>query len=76
YWNATFEEFHAWWLATLESPERRSAMFCPGNPNSMNLAKDDPRIMEMLRRFNFFVDDGVGIRIAGRMRGQKVVYNF
>jgi exopolysaccharide biosynthesis WecB/TagA/CpsF family protein len=46
------------------------------NPNTLNLAYRDPAFMEILRRADVNVNDGVGIRIAGRMRGVRTNYNF
>jgi exopolysaccharide biosynthesis WecB/TagA/CpsF family protein len=75
FWNPTYEEFKSWWDWTLDhAPAARLLELA--NPNTLNLAAKDPAFMEVLRRADACVNDGVGIRIAGRMRGVKTKYNF
>lgn len=42
----------------------------------MNLALSNPSYMDVLKQLDVFVNDGVGIRMAGRMRGVRTRYNF
>ncbi len=76
FWNPTFEQFHDWWIRLMASPERNNKLLMLGNPNTLNIAWEQPDYFEVLRDFDVFVNDGVGIRIASRMRGKEVPYNF
>lgn len=76
YWNPTYEEFKEWWDALVEGEERGAKILCLANPHTMNLAATDPTVMEAWRQLDVFVNDGVGIRIAGKMRGEPARYNF
>lgn len=75
FWNPTYEEFKAWWDWTLDhAPTARLLELA--NPNTLNIAYRDPDFMEILRRADVCVNDGVGIRMAGKMRGVQTNYNF
>lgn len=76
YWNPTYEVFSEWWTEVLRSPVHGSKIVCLANPNTMNLAYEDPEYMRVLRQIDVFVNDGVGIRMASRMRGVHARYNF
>lgn len=75
FWNPTYEEFKAWWGWTLDHAARAQLLEL-ANPNTLNIAYGDPKFMEVLRGADVNVNDGVGIRIAGRMRGVETKYNF
>ncbi|MCH8977621.1 MAG: WecB/TagA/CpsF family glycosyltransferase [Armatimonadetes bacterium] len=75
FWNPTYEQFKAWWDWALDHAP------CPqllelANPNTLNIAYKDREFMEVLRRAEVSVNDGVGIRIAFRMRGVRSRGNF
>src|SRR5690349_5791078 len=75
FWNPSYEEFKAWWDWTLDqAPTARLLELA--NPNTLNIAFRDPAFMSILRAADANLNDGVGIRIAGRMRGVTTRYNF
>jgi len=76
FWNPTYEQFHDWWIDLVESPEKKNVLLCLANPNTLNIAVEQPAYWKILRGFEVFVNDGVGIRMASRMRGKEVPYNF
>lgn len=76
YWNPEYEEFKAWWDGVVESDVREGLILCLANPHTMNLAASDPLVLDAWKRIDVFVNDGVGIRLAGRMRGAPPKYNF
>lgn len=76
FWNPDYETFHRWWLETLDNPARESKILCLANPNTMNLAVANPAYMAALKQVAIFLNDGVGIRMAARMRGVRTRYNF
>lgn len=76
YWNPSYEDFKFWWDGVVEGEERKAKILCLANPHTMNLAASDPKVMEAWKCLDVFVNDGVGIRLAGKMRGQTARYNF
>ena len=76
YWNPSYEEFKGWWDSVVEGETRDSPILCLANPHTMNLAAADPRVMQTWKQLDVFVNDGVGIRLAGKMRGEPAKYNF
>ena len=75
FWNPTYEEFKSWWDWTLDNaPTARLLELA--NPNTLNIAYKDPEFSQILKNADVNVNDGVGIRIAGRMRGVTTRYNF
>lgn len=76
YWNPTYEEFHAWWLARLTDSVTPFQILALANPNTMNLGFSVPGYMDILKQCDVFVNDGVGIRMAAKMRGVEMKYNF
>ncbi|HXH61261.1 MAG TPA: WecB/TagA/CpsF family glycosyltransferase [Fimbriimonadaceae bacterium] len=75
FWNPTYDEFKQWWDWTLDNaPSARLLELA--NPNTLNIAYKNPRFMEILRKADANVNDGVGIRIASKMRGVETRYNF
>ena len=76
YWNPSYEEFKEWWDGVVESETRGGKILCLANPHTMNLAASDPKVMAAWKKLDVFVNDGVGIRLAGKMRGEPARYNF
>lgn len=75
FWNPTYDEFKEWWDWTLDNaPQCRLLELA--NPNTLNIAYTDPEFGDVLKRADACVNDGVGIRMAGRMRGVETKYNF
>lgn len=75
FWNPTYDEFKSWWDWTLDNAPRAQLLEL-ANPNTLNIAYRDPAFMSILREADCCVNDGVGIRMAGRMRGVETKYNF
>ena len=75
FWNPTYEGFKSWWDWTLDHAPRAQLLEL-ANPNTLNIAYRDARFMDVLRRADVNVNDGVGIRIAGKMRGVASNYSF
>ncbi len=75
FWNPSYEEFKSWWDWTLDHAPRARLLEL-ANPNTLNIAYRDERFMSILRAADVNLNDGVGIRIAGRMRGVETRYNF
>ena len=75
FWNPTYEQFKAWWDWALDSAPRPQLLEL-ANPNTLNIAYKNERFLGVLRQADVNVNDGVGIRIASRMRGAKTPYNF
>lgn len=75
FWNPTYEEFKSWWDWALDSAPRAQLLEL-ANPNTLNIAFTNPEFMSILRSADCCVNDGVGIRMAGRMRGVETKYNF
>lgn len=75
FWNPTYEEFKAWWDWTLDiAPTARLLELA--NPNTLNIAYKNNAFMSILKKCDVCVNDGVGIRMASRMRGVETKYNF
>ena len=75
FWNPSYEEFKTWWDWALDNAPRAQLLEL-ANPNTLNIAWRDARFMDVLRRADCTVNDGVGIRVASRMRGVRTRYNF
>ncbi len=75
FWNPSYEEFKSWWDWTLDNAPRARLLEL-ANPNTLNIAYRDARFMSILRLADVNVNDGVGVRIAGRMRGVETKHNF
>ena len=75
FWNPTYEEFKSWWEQTLDG-EAPMKILQLANANTLNIAWSDPEYKRVLQRAECCVNDGVGFRIASKMRGVETKYNF
>ena len=74
-WNPTYEEFRAWFN---EASQDRSQATLLGivNAHTLNLAAKAPQYKSCLMSMDRLINDGIGVRLGARMRGQDFNYNF
>ncbi len=76
FWNADYAEFRSWWEAVLESPEREGRVVVFANANTLNQAVRNPAFRRALEGADLRINDGIGFRIASRMRGVEIRANL
>ena len=61
-------------LRMLMTPDRKSAYFL--NAHCANIMVADPKYRTIMQRADLVMPDGIGVEIAARMTGQKIVANL
>ena len=61
-------------LRMLMTPDRKSAYFL--NAHCANIMMADPKYRTIMQRADLVMPDGIGVEIAARMTGQKIVANL
>lgn len=74
-WNPTYEAFKSWFLRESSDLEHATLLGIV-NAHSLNLAKSDTAYRECLQSMDRCINDGIGVRLAARMRGCELHYNF
>ncbi len=69
FWNATYAEVREWWEEVLLGDERPGLVLGFANANTLNHAATNPAFLKALEAVDVRVNDGLGFRIASRMRG-------
>lgn len=75
FWNPSYEEFKSWWDWALDNAPRAQLLEL-ANPNTLNITWRDSRFKDVLLNADCTLNDGVGIRMACRMRGVRTRYSF
>lgn len=76
FWNATYEEFRAWWQSVLEQDERRGVMVAFANAHTLNQTATNADFRQAVAAADARINDGSGFRIASRMRGVETRENL
>lgn len=76
FWNASYQEFRAWWQAVLESDARSGQVVVFANANTLNHVVANPTFREAVAAADLRINDGSGFRIASRMRGVETRENL
>ena len=71
--NTTMDEAVAW--LTRRARERKRTVAAFANPDCLNIAQEDTAYRRVLQRADRVFADGIGVRIAARMLGQKMASN-
>jgi beta-1,4-glucosyltransferase len=74
-WNPAYDQFAPWWQASLADKDKPTLLGIV-NAHTLNLAFERPHYAEVLRAMDALINDGVGARIAARMRRKPFQYNF
>lgn len=69
FWNPSLDEFRSWWTATLQSAERNGIVIAFANANTLNQSLFNPAFGEVMASVDVRVNDGIGFRLASKMRG-------
>lgn len=75
-WNPDYPSFQWWWSEVLASPVRGNVLLCLVNPNLLNIAATDALAERAVRAADLYIVDGVGCRLASRMRGVPMRTRF
>ena len=71
--NTTMDEAVEW--LTRRARERKRTVAAFANPDCLNIAQDDTAYRRVLQRADRVFADGIGVRIAARMLGQRMASN-
>lgn len=75
-WDATFEEFEAWWDARLWTERGTPGLVFFANAHTLTMARSNPAMADALRAADVVANDGIGVRIAARLRGLRLKTNL
>lgn len=75
FWNPDYEEFKAWWDGLMDS-DSAPILLELANPHTLNVASKDGAFKAILTGGSVNLNDGVGVRIAARMRGVRSHYSY
>lgn len=75
-WNPEYPEFSNWFRLVMNSENRFNLTLCLANAHTLNLAYNLPSYRNCLKSMDVVLNDGIGFRLASRMRGVSIQYNF
>ena len=76
FWNPTYDEFHAWWNSELVRERDRGTVIGLVNAHTLNQSVASPEFRKSLEDADVLINDGIGYRLASRMRGVETKYNL
>lgn len=75
-WNPTYSEFKNWFDSVVQSDDRHNLALCLANAHTFNLMQSQPAYKDCIKSMDVVLNDGIGYRLASKMRGIPVRYNF
>jgi N-acetylglucosaminyldiphosphoundecaprenol N-acetyl-beta-D-mannosaminyltransferase len=76
FWNPSYEDFAEWFYSVTASSTRDSHLVGLVNAHTFNQAANDREFRNALQQAKTLVNDGIGYRIASKMRGVETRYNL
>jgi exopolysaccharide biosynthesis WecB/TagA/CpsF family protein len=76
FWNPTYEEFFQWWSTELDRDSDRGSVLGFVNAHTLNQSVANPQFRDALISADLLINDGIGYRLASKMRGVPTKYNL
>jgi exopolysaccharide biosynthesis WecB/TagA/CpsF family protein len=76
FWNPDYPTFRAWWNDALAANDARTRFLVIANAHTLNVARKDPEARQALLSADAVINDGIGVRLAARMRHVEVAENL
>lgn len=75
-WNPSYSEFKQWFDSVVQSNDRHNLVLCLANAHTFNLMQSQPAYKTCIKSMDVILNDGIGYKLASKMRGVPVEYNF